>query len=110
MTAASHLEHRLVSQSGARNGQAHCCHPECDRTADQALCWPTLDDCPTAAGKVVGIFGLARSAGIRGCARLVSADETGTLRTLSAHRFVLLPGRNHVPATGDPAAEQFRQE
>lgn len=25
-------------------------------------------------------------------------------------RFVLLPGRNHVPANGDPAAEQFSRE
>ena len=25
-------------------------------------------------------------------------------------RFVLLPGRNHVPASGDPAAEQFSRE
>jgi pimeloyl-ACP methyl ester carboxylesterase len=25
-------------------------------------------------------------------------------------RFVLLPGRNHVPATGDPAAAQFSRE
>jgi class 3 adenylate cyclase/pimeloyl-ACP methyl ester carboxylesterase len=25
-------------------------------------------------------------------------------------RFVLLPGRNHVPASGDPAAEQFGRE